>query len=64
MMRIASIQSLLSMYISTSNERHVDLYLHLITSKVGIKYTMSIETVPTSVALKFLQQPFLFTLCT
>ena len=55
MMRIASIQSLLSMYRSTSNERHVDLYLHLITSKVGIKYTMSIERVPTSVALKFLQ---------
>ena len=67
MVRIASIQSLLSMYRNTSNERHVDLYLHLITSKVGIKYTMSIERVPTSAALKFLQQPFLtslFTLCT
>ena len=64
MMRIASIQS---MYRNTSNERHVDLYLHLITSKVGIEYTMRVERLPTSAALKFLQQPFLtplFTLCT
>ena len=36
MLRIASIQSLLSMYRNTSNERHVDQYLHFIASKVGI----------------------------
>ena len=67
MLRIASIQSVLRMHRNTSVERHVGLYLHLITSKVGIKYTMSIEGLHASAALKFLQQPFLtslFTHCT
>ena len=54
-------------YRNTSTERHVHLCLYIIISKVGIKHAMSIERLPTSAALKFLQQPFLtslFTLCT